>query len=225
LNIPASHPYDSTDFFNYNGNEQYVAATVPNAVDWVLVELRRVELGEPVDSAYLPKVPGSGPSVNIGRRVGLLLADGSIVDTANNGNMLFQITQEGKYYAVVYHRNHIPIMMATGVDTGKNILATGVGNMTVPANVLGTSTTNFIVEGGVAFMAAGNADKSNFVIDGSDRTNIWAARNQSNPNLYILEDVKFDGDDLGEVDATDRAVVWNNRDKAAAAVVTTVSIP
>jgi hypothetical protein len=225
LNIPASHPYDSTDFFNYNGNEQYVAANVPNAVDWVLVELRRVELGQPVDSAYLAKVPGSGPSVNIGRRVGLLLADGSIVDTANNGNMLFQITQEGKYYAVVYHRNHIPIMMATGVDTGKNILATGVGNMTVPANVLGTSTTNFIVDGGVAFMAAGNADKSNFVIDGSDRTNIWAARNQSNPNLYILEDVKFDGDDLGEVDATDRAVVWNNRDKAAAAVVTTVSIP
>lgn len=224
LNIPASHPYDSTDFFNYNGAEQYVAANVPSAVDWVLVELRRVEVNEPIDSAYLPKVPGSGPSVNIGRRVGLLLADGSIVDTANNENMLFQIAEEGKYYAVVYHRNHIPIMMATGVDTGKNILKSGAGNMTLPANVLGSGTANFILDGGVVFMAAGNADKSDFVIDAADRTNIWAARNQSNPNLYILEDVKFDGDDLGEVDATDRAVVWNNREKEAAELITKLTV-
>lgn len=224
LNIPASHPYDSTDFFNYNGAEQYVAANVPNAVDWVLIEIRRIEVGGSVDTANLSKVPGTGPAVNVGRRVGLLKQDGSIVDTANNENMLFQIEKEGKYYAVIYHRNHIPIMMALGVDTGKNIISSGAGDkpgdLTLATNVLGTSTTNFNVDGPVAFMTAGNADKSDFLIDGNDRTRIWAARNQSDPNLYILEDVKFDGDDLGEVDATDRAVVWNNRNKSAAAVIT-----
>lgn len=224
LAIPASQPFDSTDFFNYNGSETYAMGTVPGAVDWVLVELRRVAVGGSVDTAHLSKVPGSSPSVNVGRRAALLLNDGRIVDPANSENILFQIAQEGKYFAVIYHRNHIPIMTAAGVDTGKNILASGLGatgDLRTPANVLGTNTDNYVQLSSTAFMAAGNAQKANFVIDGTDRSSVWAARNQSNTSLYILEDVKFAGDDLGEVDASDRAIVWNNRNKQAAADITT----
>lgn len=223
LVIPAAQPFDSAAFFNYNGSETYTAGAVPTAVDWVLVELRRTNVGETVANAGTASVPGSGPSVNVGRRAALLLRDGSIVDPANSSNILFEITQEGEYYVVVYHRNHLPIMTAAAADTGYNVLATGVGatgDLTVPANVLGTNTANYVEFGGVAFMAAGNSDKSDFVIDNDDRTRIWAARNQSSPALYILEDVKFDGDDLGEVDASDRAIVWNNRTRSAATEIT-----
>ncbi len=192
-------------------------------MDWVLLELRRTNIGGTVANATLASVPGSG-ATNVGRRAALLLANGDIVDPSNSQSILFQIAQEGEYYVVVYHRNHIPIMTAAAADTGHNVVKTGAGataDLTVPANVLGTNTANFAEFSSVAFMVAGNADNAtNFTIDGADRTAIWAARNQSNPSLYILEDVKFDGDDLGEVDASDRAIVWNNRTKAAATEIT-----
>lgn len=219
LAIPANQPYNTAAYFNYNGTETYDANVTPNAVDWVLLEVRRTNINATVNDATLAAVPSSG-APNVGRRAALLLANGDIVDPANNQSILFQIAQEGEYYVVVYHRNHLPIMTAAAADTGNNVVA-ATGDLTVPANVLGTNTDNFIETSSVAFMVPGNANTANFAIDAADRTAIWAARNQSSPTLYILEDVKFDGDDLGEVDASDRAVVWNNRTKSAAALITT----
>jgi len=108
----------------------------------------------------------------------------------------------------------------TSISSGGAQFRVGQGSVVFNDSVYVGRNATFMEFSSVAFMAAGNSDKSDFVIDGSDRTRIWAARNQSNPTLYILEDVKFNGDDLGEVDAGDRAIVWNNRTRAAAATIT-----
>lgn len=217
LTIPANHPFDSSAFFNYNGTETYSASNTPDAVDWVLVELRRVAPAEGLAEADLGTVPGTGPSVGIGRKAAILNKDGKIVAADGTDSVLFQITEEGKYYFVVYHRNHIPVMSANAAELGQNIAIATNGNLFVTANVAGGTTNAVELSAGNVAMVAGNANKSNFVIDGTDRTAIWAARNASASSLYRLEDVNLDTD----VDAADRAAAWNNRDKTAYSIITT----
>lgn len=216
LTIPTNHPFDSSSFFNYNGTETYNATNTPDAVDWVLLELRRVGLSEGLADANLAKVPGTSPSVNVGRRAAILNKDGKIVGVDGNDSLLFQITQEGKYYVVVYHRNHIPIMSANAADTARSISLTSNGNLFLATNVAGGTTNAFDLGSGNVAMLSGNANTSNFVVDGDDRTKIWAARNNSATNLYRLEDVNLDTD----VDAADRAAAWNNRTKNAYSSIT-----
>lgn len=216
LTIPTNHPFDSSSFFNYNGTETYNASNTPDAVDWVLLEVRRVGLSEVLDSADMGTVPGTSPSVNVGRRAAILNKDGKIVGVDGNDSLLFQITQEGKYYVVVYHRNHIPIMSANAADTARSISLTSNGNLFLASNIAGGTTNAIDLGSGNMAMFAGNANTSNFVINGDDRTKIWAARNSSATNLYRLEDVNLDTD----VDAADRAAAWNNRDKSAYSVIT-----
>lgn len=217
LTIPSSQPFDSSAFFNYNGTETYNASATPDAVDWVLLEIRRVGLTESLADADLGTVPGTTPSVTVGRRAAILNKDGKIVGTDGNDSLLFEITQEGKYYVVVYHRNHVPIMSANAADTAQSISLTSNGNLFLASNVAGSTTNAADLGSGTVAMLAGNANIGNFVVDGNDRTKIWAARNNSATNLYRLEDVNLDTD----VDAADRAIAWNNRDKVAYGVITT----
>ena len=66
-------------------------------VDWVLVELR---LGE-------------GPETTEGRRAGLLLTDGRIVDLDGASRLAFSGLPDGNYFVVVRHRNHLPAMASS----------------------------------------------------------------------------------------------------------------
>jgi hypothetical protein len=100
--VPLSQPYGAAPYnvagFNYFGTEN--RTTLPaNVVDWVLLELRSTP---------------TGPTV--GRSVGLILNDGTIVDGYTNGPLEFQDVSEGKYYVVVKHRNHLPVMSAAPVS-------------------------------------------------------------------------------------------------------------
>ncbi len=99
--IPLSQPYNSAPW-NYAGTES--VATIPNSnvVDWVLVELRETD-GD-VSTATQETV--------IARQAGFILKDGTITSTDGINPIQFSITVNYSLYAVIYHRNHLPIMSA-----------------------------------------------------------------------------------------------------------------
>jgi len=97
--LPLSQPYVSghSPKTVYNGTESVTDFPI-NAVDWVLVQLRSAATG-PV----------------VAQRAGILLQNGDIVDnTAGFASPLtFPGLENGNYFIVVRHRNHLGVMSAT----------------------------------------------------------------------------------------------------------------
>jgi hypothetical protein len=137
--FPMNQPFNVAPF-NYGGTES-IATKPANAVDWVLVGLRNDE-GDLADDF---------------RVAGLLHKDGTIRGV--DGNLISiqnaALMPNTLYYAVVYHRNHMPVMSATAI----NIPNTGTFDFSVLANgYKGTSTENPLItlETGVYGMIAGD---------------------------------------------------------------------
>ena len=210
--LSTTQPFNTADFDNYNGGESITLADYPTAVDWVLVELRGVSNGAFAD-ANTSAIQGSGAAY-VSRRAALVLSNGSIVSpnssAADNDTLLFRTTTDAEFFAVVYHRNHIPIMSDTAVVRGSNPSF----DLTVPATVAGTAGTAFIEVGGKALLYAGNADATDFLIDADDRVAINTDRNATEE--LKVSDVNLDRD----VDAGDLAKAWNNREKTSIAKIT-----
>jgi hypothetical protein len=98
-------PY-TTSPWQYDGAEQ-ITSYPEGVVDWVLIELRT----------------GIAASSMVGRRAGLLMSNGSIVDTNGSSPLVFHSFSPGSsYYVVVYHRSHIPVMTSTAITLPNNAL-------------------------------------------------------------------------------------------------------
>jgi len=89
--LPMEQPYDSLPW-NYSGAES-VDEIPLGVVDWVLLELRE-------DSTKLTA-----------RKAGFILSNGNIVDL-DGVNPVKVKASPGKYYVVIYHRNHLAAMSA-----------------------------------------------------------------------------------------------------------------
>jgi uncharacterized delta-60 repeat protein len=106
--IPLSEPYRALGFTVLGGGSESISPSVllqqgPQAVvDWILVELRDAQ-----DPAHI-----------VATRSGLLLADGSIVDTDGQSALRFFGTGMGAYYIAVRHRNHLGVMTEAPVFLG-----------------------------------------------------------------------------------------------------------
>jgi len=89
--IPSSQPFNQLPW-NFIGTE--FSETIPtNIVDWVLVSLRS-------DLAA---------TSTVAQRAGFVNSSGEIVDLDGESPLAF-VVDDGSYYVVVEHRNHIPIM-------------------------------------------------------------------------------------------------------------------
>ncbi len=95
--IPTNQPFNRMPW-NYNGTES--VANIPNDItDWILVSLRA----------------DVNPNTGIGCRAGFLRNDGIIVDLDGESLLKFPI-DEGNYYIVIEHRNHLSIMSSAKVS-------------------------------------------------------------------------------------------------------------
>ena len=95
--IPKSQPYNISPW-NYNGNES--VQTIPlEIVDWVLVELR-----SDISSSSIAA-----------KRAAFVRSDGSIVDLDGYSPVNFYGINNGEYYIILRHRNHLSIMSANKV--------------------------------------------------------------------------------------------------------------
>ena len=92
--LPLTQPYN-VDPWLYSGSE--VLSSIPSQmVDWILVELRNIN-----DFTRI-----------LDRRAGILMDNGTIVDTDLLGGLEFNCIDTGNYYIVIRHRNHLPVMSA-----------------------------------------------------------------------------------------------------------------
>ncbi len=117
--LPLTTPYAIAP---YNAPNEIAASIPPNAVDWVLVEVRT---GTPTTSA--PK----GTQMYT-QKSAFLLDDGSIVDLDGVSPITIDMRTDDDYHIVVRHRNHLDVMSSNALmPINRNItydFRTGVGN-------------------------------------------------------------------------------------------------
>ncbi len=182
--LPLFQPYSQSPF-NYDGAERVDAIPDNQIVDWVLVELRSGLTG--TSTAKM--------------RAAFLKSDGKIVDLDGNSPVTFDGLNDGNYYLVVHHRNHLSVMTSNLISLSNGV--TYVYDFTTAESKFYGSGGAVQLESGVWGMWGGDADGSG-VIDAADRNSTWNNRNKTgyeNPDIDLS----------GVVDAADRNKVWNNR--------------
>ncbi|MBN1480859.1 hypothetical protein EH223_00060 [candidate division KSB1 bacterium] len=88
--VPSTSPYSSAP--------ETVSSVPDNVVDWVLVQLRQTPSGS-----------------TIAEKSCFLKNDGTIVQADGQANLTFWDVEEGSYYLVLAHRNHLSQMSANAV--------------------------------------------------------------------------------------------------------------
>ncbi len=179
--IPTTSPYSE---------DPRTVSSIPNTItDWVLVSLRSTANGSNVTSKSV-----------------FLRNDGKIVDDDGTTEEIILNADEGDYFIVVKHRNHLRVMTANTVSLSRT---------TTVSYDFTTSENQFYgvggakeLESGVWGMWSGDADVSG-VVDAGDRNSTWNNRNLSG---YESSDVDLSG----VVDAADRNITWKNRNKSSA---------
>ncbi len=184
--IPLEQPY--TD--SYDGAER--VNSIPNSeiVDWILVELRNGITG--TSTAKM--------------RAAFLKSDGKIVDLDGVSPVSFSGLNEGNYYLVVHHRNHLSIMSANQISLTNNL--TYIYDFTSGIDKYYGTEGAVELGNGVWGMWSGDTDGSG-TVDASDRNSTWNNRNKTG---YENSDVGLNG----VVDAADRNKTWNNRNRTSA---------
>ena len=167
--IPAQQPYSQSPW-NYNGNE--FLQTIPSEmVDWILVELRT----------------STSASSSIYKKAGIILQDGSIKSTDGISPLSLDGLDQGNYYIVIYHRNHIPILSSATINFSSTI--TNYDFTTSMVQAYGIEPLKEIGSG-VYGMIAGDGD-GNGGITIVDRNQFWQLQNG---NLgYLSGDFSLDG--------------------------------
>ena len=186
--IPSSQPYNQQPW-NYPGSEN-VSTFSQNIVDWVLVELRT----------------GTGSSTIVARRAALLRNDGIIVDLNGQSLVKFSNVQDGSYYIVIRHRNHLAIM-------SKNpVLLTNTSSLydftTSEDKAYGNQPMKYLGNDKYGMYAADGNSNGN--INNSDYAGVWKKENGS------LGYESGDFDLNGGVNIVDRNSKWNpNKGKSS----------
>lgn len=180
--IPEQHPYGSSP---YNANTTECAQEFAlDIVDWVLVELR--------DS--------NNPQTVIETRVGLLRADGQILDADGELGIRFYDGLGGTHHIAVNHRSHLGIISSSPImiSDGANWDFT-----TSQTQALGTDQQAMLMDGSWA-MYGGDYD-GNGLINILDFTT-WFGNNTA-VNAYL----NHDGDLNGIVNILDFQLWFTNR--------------
>ncbi len=173
----------------YTENARTVSSIPANIVDWVLVQLRQTATGNTITSksAFL-------------RKDGRIVADDGITEEIELS------AQEGNYFIVIKHRNHLAVMSANSVALDST--TSTLYDFTISESQFYGSGGAVQLESGVWGMWSGDTDGSG-VVDAGDRNSTWNDRNKSG---YENSDVDLSG----VVDAADRNKTWNNRNKSSA---------
>jgi len=186
--LPLGQPFN-TPPWNYAGTEQ--VAAIPNAsvVDWVLVELRETPGGASTATG----------ATTVATRAGFILKNGDIVSIDGISPLSFDITVTANLYAVVYHRNHLPVLssgalLLNGATYGWDF-TTGSGQAFGGTNAQGEIGT------GVWGLFSGDGD-ANLQVNNADKNDVW--KPQSGSSGYKAGDFSLDG----QVDNVDKNDFW-----------------
>jgi hypothetical protein len=173
----------------YDGNEA-VAAIPEDVVDWVVVELR-----DAADAAS-----ATGATV-VGTQAAFLLSNGNVVGLDGQSHLFFQADPDHDLFAVVYHRNHLGIMSASGLTETAGVFtydfSTDAKKVYQGASGYKQIDTSPVVWGMVA--ADGDADG---MISPGDKTTLWSPL--AGEQGYFPADYDMDS----QVDNPDKNTFW-----------------
>ena len=175
--IPASQPYGDTPW-SYSGNEN-VSSLPSNIVDWILVQLR------------------SDTSTVVATRAALLKSDGSIVDTNGTSPVKFNGVEEGAYYIVIEHRNHLSVMSKNKVNLPNSVT---YNFSTAQTQAYGSNPMSDL-GGGTFGMISGDAN-GNGQVQNNDSESIWKPDNGTSG--YKSSDFNLNG----EIQNNDNENYW-----------------
>jgi len=186
--LPLLQPYNLPPW-DYAGTEQ--VSSIPNAdvVDWVLVEIR--ETAGDASTAYKDNV--------LARQAGFLLKSGNVVSVDGSSTLYFDKSVSYKLYAVVYHRNHLPVL-----SSGQLVLNAGVYTWdftTGSAQAYGGFLAHKQIGAGVWGMTAGDGN-ANGQVNNNDKNDVW--KPQSGTSGYKAGDFSMNG----QVDNVDKNDYW-----------------
>jgi hypothetical protein len=188
--IPLAQPYNTTPWY-YAGTESVAEIPNNNVVDWVLMEVR--ETSGDASTATSGTV--------IGRRAGFILKDGSIVDTDGSSPLTFSTVASKNVFAVLYHRNHIPIMSANPLSLSGTVYS--VDFSTSATQVYRGASACKELTSGIWGLFSGNAYHDGQV-DNKDKNDIWEIE-KGNAG-YFNGDMNMNG----QVDDTDKQIFWES---------------
>ena len=171
----------------YDGAE--TAESMPSGVvDWVLLELR-----DAADAAQ------ANTATVVGRQAALLWQDGSI--TAINGMPPeFDINPVQNLFAVIYHRNHLPVMSAQPLQLQDGTYSWDFTSG--PDQAFGGSNAQKLVASGIYALIGGDGD-GNGQIQNQDKNAVWNI--QSGQAGYLGGDFDLNG----QVQNQDKNNIWN----------------
>jgi PKD repeat protein len=182
--FPMSQPYTGSPW-NYPGTENVVVIP-PDAVDWILLELRDANDAASANSA-----------TRIARQAAFLLSDGSVVaiDGISNLQFIYPITQQ--LFAIIWHRNHLGVLSAFPLMKLGNIYSY---DFTTGGGQAFGIDSQANLGGGIYGMISGDANADGFVND-IDKAASWQL--ESGLSGYLPSDLNLDGQS-GNQDKNDK---------------------
>jgi len=177
--IPTKNPFEAPPW-NYSGQDS-VESIPSNIVDWVLLELRINE----TDKRYV--------------RAAFLKNDGYLVDSDGLSSVNLHNINEGKYFVVIHHRNHLSVMSSSTIDISE--IPDFYDFTTSNTQAYGTNAM-VNLGGGIFGLYAGDSNKSG-IITAADKSGI-------NSNLLIQDYLNSDTNLSGTVDQDDKIPVTSN---------------
>jgi len=184
--LPLVQPYQCSPW-NYYGTET-VAAIPYGVVDWVLVELR-----DAVDAA------SATSATTLTKKAGFITEDGSITTLDGSGDLQFGYRIDQNLFAIVWHRDHLGIMSAGGLQPAGNLYSY---DFTIgEGQVYGGSNGFKKLLPGMWGLVAGDGDADN-TVGNIDKLDVW--NQQAGSAGYKAGDFNMNG----QVDNVDKNEYW-----------------
>lgn len=183
--MPLQQPFNQEPWL-YTGSAEAISIP-PDAVDWVLVELR--------DAAGASQ---AGSSAKVARQAAWIMSNGNIRAMDGTSLLKFYHTPVSQMFPVVYHRNHLPMMSANPIILSGGIypydFSSGAGQ------VFGNTAGTVEMIPGIWGMIAGDGN-SDGTVDNID-WNIWSY--EAGSHGYLESDMNLSGN----TDNPDKNDLW-----------------
>jgi hypothetical protein len=209
--LPLEQPYDTLPAspWYYTGDESVDMIPNDSVVDWMLIELRDT----PGDSS------SATPDKMIGRQAAFILSNGDVRALDGSSLMRFKyLTVSDKLYAVVWHRNHLPVMNRLALQLTGEVYDI---DLTDTANVYRNNNIDCapLVDLGDTFsLWAGNAIPD-YQVDfsgGAEDDALVVKEKVGTSSIsnvvegYFIEDLNMDGLVRYTGENSDRTTVWKS---------------
>ncbi|MEZ5083240.1 MAG: metallophosphoesterase [Bacteroidales bacterium] len=174
--IPLDQPYKTLPWL-YTGTNEINVIPNPEIVDWILVEIRDAN-----------SVTSATPNTKIGRQAAFLLNDGSVVGLDGTSFLQFHCSVNQQLYAVIYHRNHLPVISAFSITESNGVYDYNFSSGENQA--FGGNLAQKEISTGLWSMIAGDGNADG-LINMDDKTSFWSLL--AGKMGYLSGDYNMDG--------------------------------